>query len=102
MVLVHKKTATIPKTIFVDPRKLSLKKKKENLHVLKSWIFSPEGLSLLLVLKILYGGLIKKYRNVAFFKLLQTLSLICIWMDGFRKTRYKSEFNESGFEKKHD
>ncbi len=28
MVLVHKKTETIPKTIFVDPRKLSLKKEK--------------------------------------------------------------------------
>ena len=28
MVLVHKKTKTIPKTIFVDPQKLSLKKEK--------------------------------------------------------------------------
>jgi hypothetical protein len=70
-----------------EVKKLSLKKrKKENLHVLKSWIFSLEGLSLLLVLRILYGGLIIKYPTAAFFlNFAKTLGLICIWIDGFSK-----------------
>jgi hypothetical protein len=69
MVLVHKKTETIPKTIFVDPRgqKLSLNKEKGESAYFEDLDILPYRLEPSHAAENPYGGLIIKYPTAAFF-----------------------------------